>query len=297
VLRAAESVLFIIPWGRHWLLGTTDTDWAFDRAHPAASRRDVDYILTQANRFLVRPLTLEDVQGVYAGLRPLLAGESETTSGLGREHAVVRPLPGLVITAGGKYTTYRLMARDSVDVAARDLERPVPPSCTEHVPLLGAGGYRAIADGLEEVAAASAMPPASVERLLGRYGSAVRDILALVARRPELSEPLEGAPDHLAAEVVYAASHEGALHLEDVLTRRTRISIETWDRGLAAAEPAARLLSGVLEWSEEQMRREVDYYRLRVEAEREAQEQPDDVVADAVRRRAPDIVPVVTSAG
>ena len=79
VLRAAESVLFIIPWGRHWLLGTTDTDWAFDRAHPAASRRDVDYILTQANRFLVRPLTVEDVQGVYAGLRPLLDGESETT--------------------------------------------------------------------------------------------------------------------------------------------------------------------------------------------------------------------------
>ena len=168
---------------------------------------------------------------------------------------MVRPLPGLVITAGGKYTTYRLMARDSIDVAARDLERPVPPSCTEHVPLLGAGGYRAIADGLEEVAAASAMPPASVERLLGRYGSAVRDIVALVARRPELSEPLEGAADHLAAEVVYAASHEGALHLEDVLTRRTRISIETWDRGLAAAEPAARLLSGVLEWSEEQRRR------------------------------------------
>ena len=111
ILRTNVSVLFVIPWGRHWIIGTTDTDWDLDKAHPAASSTDIDYLLDQVNRVLATPLTRDDVEGVYAGLRPLLAGESAATSKLSREHVVAHSAPGLVVVAGGKYTTYRVMAR------------------------------------------------------------------------------------------------------------------------------------------------------------------------------------------
>jgi glycerol-3-phosphate dehydrogenase len=294
ILRTATSVLFVIPWGRHWIIGTTDTDWTLDKAHPAASSTDIGYLLDEVNKVLATPLSREDVQGVYAGLRPLLSGESESTSKLSREHTVGSPVPGLVVVAGGKYTTYRVMARDAVDAAVHALGRSVPPSCTDRVPLLGAEGYTALWNRRRLLAGESGLHVARVEHLLGRYGSLVHEVLDLIAADPDLGRPLEGAEDHLRAEVVYAASHEGARHLEDVLTRRTRISIETFDRGVAAAEPAAALLAGVLGWTDEQTRREVEHYQGRVAAERASQEQPDDETADATRLGAPDVVPLRT---
>ena len=144
ITRTEKSLLFIIPWGDRWIIGTTDTDWALDRAHPAASSADIDYLLGHANRLLADPLVRDDVVGVYAGLRPLLAGESDSTSKLSREHAVASPVRGVVTVAGGKYTTYRVMAKDAVDAAVADLGLKVPESCTEEVPLLGAEGYRAL---------------------------------------------------------------------------------------------------------------------------------------------------------
>ena len=144
ILRTEKSVLFVIPWGRHWIIGTTDTDWELDKAHPAASARDIDYVLEHVNKVLASPLTHEDVEGVYAGLRPLLAEESEGTSQLSREHSVASPAPGLVSVAGGKYTTYRVMGRDAVDAAVRGLDEKVPPSATQVTPLLGAEGYRVL---------------------------------------------------------------------------------------------------------------------------------------------------------
>jgi glycerol-3-phosphate dehydrogenase len=294
ILRTATSVLFVIPWGRHWIIGTTDTDWALDKAHPAASSTDIGYLLDEVNKVLATPLSRADVQGVYAGLRPLLSGESESTSKLSREHTVASPVPGLVVVAGGKYTTYRVMARDAVDAAVHGLGRSAPQSCTERVPLLGAEGYPALWNRRRLLAAESGLHVARVEHLLRRYGSLIHEVLDLVAADPDLGRPLDGADDHLRAEVVYAASHEGARHLEDVLTRRTRISIETFDRGVAAAQPAATLLAGVLGWTAEQTAREVEHYRARVAAERASQEQPDDETADATRLGAPDVVPVRT---
>jgi glycerol-3-phosphate dehydrogenase len=111
LLRTEKSVLFVIPWGRHWLVGTTDTDWHLDKAHPAATAADIDYVLEHVNTVLNVPLTRDDVEGVYAGLRPLLAGESDQTSKLSREHLVAHSVPGLVVIAGGKWTTYRVMAK------------------------------------------------------------------------------------------------------------------------------------------------------------------------------------------
>ncbi len=289
ILRTEISVLFVIPWGRHWIIGTTDTDWELSKAHPAASRRDIDYVLDQINRVLAQPLGREDVEGVYAGLRPLLTGESESTSQLSREHTVAVPVPGLVAVAGGKYTTYRVMARDAIDTVARGLERSVPPSATHVTELVGASGFHALWNRRAALAASSGLHVARVEHLLGRYGSQIGDLLALVQERPALAQALDGADDYLAVEVSYAATHEGAVHLEDVLTRRTRISIETWDRGLAASRAAAGLMAEALGWDEQRTAAEVALYCERVDAERRSQEQPDDLAADLERLSAPDV--------
>jgi glycerol-3-phosphate dehydrogenase len=288
ILRTERSVLFVIPWGRHWIIGTTDTDWALDKAHPAATRADIDYVLDHVNRVLQTPLTHEDVEGVYAGLRPLLAGESESTSKLSREHVVAHSAPGLVVVAGGKYTTYRVMAKDAVDEAVQAISRRVPESTTDTVPLVGAVGYPAVWNQRHTLAKDAGLHVARVEHLLRRYGVLAQEVLDLVAERPELGEPLEGAEDHLRAEVVYAASHEGALHLTDVLTRRTRISIEAWDRGVSAAPHAAALVAPVLGWDEARTAEEIAIYLGRVEAERVSQTMPDDASADEARRSGPD---------
>ncbi|WP_373694937.1 glycerol-3-phosphate dehydrogenase/oxidase [Kineococcus terrestris] len=292
ILRTEKSVLFIIPWGRHWIIGTTDTDWELDKAHPAATSKDIDYVLEHANAVLKSPLTRADVEGVYAGLRPLLSGESESTSKLSREHVVGHPVPGLVVVAGGKYTTYRVMAKDAVDVAVDGLDGRVPASTTENVPLVGAEGYHALWNQRHQLAARAGIHVDHVEHLLNRYGSLVTEVLDLVAADPELGQVLPKADDYLKAEVVYAATHEGARHLDDVLARRTRISIETYDRGTESAELVAQLMGDALDWDADRRSREVQHYLQRVAAERASQEEPDDASADAVRLQAPDIVPV-----
>jgi len=293
ILRTEKSVLFVIPWGRHWIIGTTDTDWELDRAEPTATRADVNYLLDRVNRVLADPLGPADIESVYVGLRPLLAAGSVSTTQLSREHAVFRPAPGLVAVAGGKYTTYRVMAKDTVDEVAKGLQaetgQPVPPSVTAETPLLGADGYQAAWNRRTRTAAETSLAVTQVEHLLHRHGSAVDEVLSLVAERPELAEPLPGAEEYLAAEAVYAASHEGALHLDDVLVRRTRIAIEAPDRGLAAADPVSRHLAAVLGWTEDQRLREVETYRSRVQAERAAETQPDDQSANTARRQAPDV--------
>ncbi len=288
ILRTQTSVLFLIPWFRHWIIGTTDTDWRLDKAHPAATRADIDYLLDHVNRVLATPLSHEDVEGVYAGLRPLLAGESDSTSKLSREHVVAHSAPGLVVVAGGKYTTYRVMAKDAVDEAAQALPGRTPASTTDTVPLLGGVGYHAVWNQRETLAEAAGLHVARVEHLLRRYGALTHELLALMAEQPELRDPLPGMEDYLKAEVVYAASHEGALHLTDVLTRRTRISIEAWDRGISAAPEAAALMAPVLGWDEARTKEEVEIYLGRVEAERVSQTMPDDASADEARRRGPD---------
>ncbi|WP_084351165.1 glycerol-3-phosphate dehydrogenase/oxidase [Millisia brevis] len=289
ILRTEKSVLFIIPWGTHWIIGTTDTDWNLDLAHPAATRADIDYILEHVNTVLATPLEHEDIDGVYAGLRPLLAGESDQTSKLSREHAVARVAPGLIAIAGGKYTTYRVMAKDAVDAAAeQDIPGRVADSVTERVPLMGADGYFALVNQTTAYGEQHGLHPYRVTHLLDRYGSLIDEVLALAEGRPELLEPITDAPSYLQVEAVYAAAAEGALHLEDILARRTRISIEYPHRGVACAEQVARLVAPILGWDEEAIDREVSTYTARVEAEILSQARPDDASADALRAAAPE---------
>jgi len=254
--RTEKSVLFVIPWGPHWLIGDTDTEWLFDPAYPVANRADIDYLLAKVNSMLREPLTADDIEGVFAGLRPLVAAGSDTdTTKLSREHSIDSPLPGMSVIAGGKYTTYRVMARDLIDAAARDLSaalgRPagrsgaVPASRTDRVPLAGADRYAEAWACRREIGEAAGLPTAQVERLLGRYGSDVAVLIEAMAARPELAEPVPGSAGYLGAEVAFACTHEGALGLDDVLARRTRITIETRDRGAAAAPHAAALMAAV----------------------------------------------------
>lgn len=271
ILRTKVSVLFVIPFGDHWIIGTTDTPWDLRRAHPAASKGDIEYLLTWVNTVLAEHLRPDDIVGVYAGLRPLLSGESDETSKLSREHAVVDNGERTISIAGGKYTTYRIMARDAIDAATRYLEIGVPASRTGEIPLVGATSRD------------------DDNRLTGRYGSLSTDIERLIEDDDSLGERVVDDSPYLKAEIVYAATNEGALHLDDFLTRRTRISIETRHRGTRAAEEVARLVTPVLGWDETAVRREIDHYRARVEAERDSQRQPDDRTADAARMGAPDV--------
>ncbi|MCU1642674.1 MAG: Glycerol-3-phosphate dehydrogenase [Nocardia sp.] len=283
IMRTEKSVLFVIPWAEHWIIGTTDTEWSLDKNHPTASAADVQYILDHLNSLLREPITRADIVGTYAGLRPLMTGASKETSKLSREHAVAEPAPGLFVIAGGKYTTYRVMAADVVDAAAARLGSDAPSSVTESLPLLGAVGYQDMLDDVRGVALRAELPIETVEHLLGRYGSLTESLFDLIAAVPALHQPIPGAEDYIAAEAVYAATHEGALHLDDVLTRRTRISIEVPDRGLKAAPEIARLIAPHLGWDAERTNAEINQYFDRVHAELAANAADDDEAANAAR--------------
>lgn len=283
IMRTEKSVLFVIPWAEHWIIGTTDTAWSLDKDHPTATAADVRYILDHVNALLREPLTRADIVGTYAGLRPLMTGASKETAKLSREHAVAEPVPGLYVIAGGKYTTYRVMAADVVDAVTARLGGDIPASTTARLPIVGAEGYAEMLAEAADLAASVGLPLDVVEHLLGRYGSLAADIFELIAADATLRLPIPGAPDYLAAEAVYAVTHEGALHLDDLLTRRTRISIEVPDRGLAAAPEIARLIAPLLGWDAERTNTEINRYFDRVHAELAANEAVDDESANSAR--------------
>jgi glycerol-3-phosphate dehydrogenase len=271
ILRTEKSVLFIIPWGQRWIVGTTDTDWTGDRAEPTATGADIDYILEHANRILARPLTRADVIGVYAGLRPLVAADdSKPTTKLSREHVVDTPVPGLASIAGGKFTTYRLMARDVVDAAVADYGRWVPASVTDQLPLLGADGLAAAAAEAERLAEDYGLPGEAVEHLLDRYGTLTEEVLELTRDDPSLARPLADGHPYLRAEVAYAVTHEGALHVEDVLVRRVRLFIETGAQGAEAVGPVTSIMGDLLGWDAARRAAETERYLELLEADTRA---------------------------
>ncbi len=291
ISRTSSSVLFVLPWGATWIIGTTDTPWVHDYAHPAATHADVAYLLEQANSLLSSDLAESDVIGLYAGLRPLLDDDG-SESELSREHLVRRPRPGLVTVTGGKLTTYRVMAQDAVDACEDDLG-PLPPSATDELPLLGAADPDQVLLDVAEHPGAALLAADDLRRLAGRYGALLPELLGLLVDDPQLARPLGGGSGHLSVEVTHAASYEGALHVDDVLTRRTRIYLEAGDRGLAAAGRVALLMGAVLGWDDTTRAAEVVRYQRRLTAELEAQQAPDDATAAAVRshHRDPRVTP------
>jgi glycerol-3-phosphate dehydrogenase len=294
ILKTEKSVLFLIPWSRYWLIGTTDTPWTQEFQHPVATSADIDYVLEHANAVLARPLTRDDIIGTWAGLRPLLQpGTKAGTSSakISREHTTASPVPGLTVIAGGKLTTYRTMAVDAVNFALGDKAKDLP-SITERIPLVGAVGLEALGRRATVVARTYGWSGQMVDHLLHRYGSLLGDLVDDIAARPDLARPLEHAPAYLRAEIVYAATHEGVLHLEDVMLHRTRLNYEMRDRGLAALPEIATLVGEVLGWDEPRIAAEMQSYTERAHAEEAAEREPDDASAETVRLRTPDVAPL-----
>jgi len=293
ILQTEKSVLFVIPWSRYWIIGTTDTPYTEDLWHPVPSAADIDYVLEKANAVLGEPLTREDIIGSFAGLRPLLQpGTKEGTSSakVSREHTVANPTAGLSVIAGGKLTTYRVMAKDAVDHAIGQRASALP-SITHRIPLEGAIGLHAVARQARAWATRYGWTAATVEHLLHRYGSNLAQLAELCEADPSLALPLEHAPAYLRAEVHYAASHEGALHLEDVVEHRTRLIYEVPDAGLAALPEIAEIVAPLLGWDAAAVETEIASYTDRAHAFQDAITQPDDATAQFARLKAQDIVP------
>ena len=268
ILKTPVSVLFIIPWGDKWIVGTTDTPYEGDRAEPFATREDVQYILDQANRVLEPKLKAEEIIGVYAGLRPLVANnKSATTTKLSREHTVDRPAAGFVSIAGGKYTTYRVMGKDVVDRAVIELRKITQESVTEKLPLVGADGYFALEQQKERIAQESGLDVETVTHLLNRHGSLISEILEIIEEQPKLAAKLDADLPYIKAEIVYAASYEGARSVDDVISRRTRLSFEAVNHGVHLADEVAALMSPVLGWSAKERKASIAQYIELVERE------------------------------
>ncbi len=299
ILQTEKSVLFIIPWSRYWVIGTTDTPWTQELTHPVATSADIDYVIEHANAVLSRPISREDVIGTWAGLRPLLQpGTKEGTSSakVSREHTVASPTPGLTVIAGGKLTTYRVMAKDAVDFAIGSRATTLP-SLTHELPLVGAEGLHVLQRQARAIGKRYGWDRPRMDHLLHRYGSLLGELTDLCDERPELARPLAHAPAYVGAEIVYAASHEGALHLDDVLMHRTRLNYEQADKGVGALEEIADLVAPVLGWDDATRMREIEAYRARAEAEEAAAAEPDDASAEKVRLRALDIAPMTRQEG
>jgi glycerol-3-phosphate dehydrogenase len=294
ILQTEKSVLFVIPWSRYWVIGTTDTPWHHDKQHPVATAADIDYVLEHANAILDTPLTRDDIVGTWAGLRPLLQpGTKAGTSSakVSREHTTASPIPGLTVIAGGKLTTYRVMAKDAVDFALGERAADLP-SITDEIPLMGAVGLEVLNRKAIVWAKKYGWSRQIVDHLLHRYGALLSDLADAIEAQPDLARPLEHAPAYLRAEIAYAATHEGVLHLEDVLMHRTRLNYEVGDRGLAALPEITDIVGDALGWDHERRTAEVESYTARANAEAAAEHEPDDASAEQVRLSTADVAPL-----
>lgn len=269
ILKTPVSVLFVIPWGDKWIVGTTDTEFHGDRNEPLATRDDIDYILAQANRVLEPQLKYEDIIGVYAGLRPLVSRKADaSTTKLSREHTVDRPANGFVSIAGGKYTTYRIMAEDVIDLAAKELRGEVKKSTTDKLPIVGADGYGALVQQVPLIAKESGLSETTIVHLLNRYGSLISEILELITHDSTLGQLLTSNLPYIRAEIHYAVSHEGARSIEDVIARRTRLAFEAENGGDLLLNDVAEIIAPLLDWTRAEKNDSIRKYKVISENER-----------------------------
>jgi glycerol-3-phosphate dehydrogenase len=270
-LRIPGRVVFIIPWPGHWIIGTTDHSDSRAPESVAAPEQDVDELLEVVNKQLDIDLSKGDIVGTYAGMRPLVGDPGGSTVKASREHRVAADASGLVRISGGKYTTYRVMARDVVDASLGRTEARRRRSGTAGLPVVGAAPRdelaqiattleRPLRDAAAALGTAGAPWPARVaRRLADRYGREAPEVVAL-ARELDLALPLGEGIDHLQAEVAWAARHELALSIDDVLARRMRLAQELPDRGASIAARVAAILGAELGWDADRQASEVQTY-------------------------------------
>lgn len=263
-IRVPDRVVFVIPWGRRWLVGTTDVEHRGPIDRPAATGAEVDYLLETVNRVLQVDLDRHEIISTFAGIRPLVGDGAEETHSVSREHRVAHDGHGHVAIRGGKYTTYRLAAEEAVDVVARHLGIAAASS-TDSVPLVGASTPTVLDEVVGRIRAAG-VDEVSARWLVGRHGTAAGEVLD-AGRRLDLLEPLHPEMPYLAVEAWWAIHREGALDLDDVLARRTRLAVETRDHGAAAIPLVADLLAEALYWTPDQRQSAVAAYQAGAERE------------------------------
>ena len=294
ILQTKTSVLFVIPWSRYWVIGTTDTPWTEDLVNPTANATDIDYVLNEANSVLENPLSHDDIVGTWAGLRPLLqpgtmAGTASAK--VSREHTVASPVEGLTVIAGGKFTTYRVMAKDAVDFALGS-GAAATPSITSTIPLAGAGDQAV--DELRAEITSFGWDATLVDHLMHRYGRNIRDIVEICRQDPGMAAPLVEAPAYLRAEIAYAITHEGALHLDDLMDRRTRMVYEYSNEAQAALPEVASIAAETLGWTPDRLDAEFAAYAAVASADAAAELELDDASASKARAAATGFVAMET---
>jgi glycerol-3-phosphate dehydrogenase len=273
-VREDKRSIFVVSWGDQVYLGTTDTEWDGPLDDPSCTPEDVDYLLAAANAVIVDPIGREDITAIWSGLRPLLApseggrAPSERTADLSRRHTVHTSDTGVVTVTGGKLTTYRKMAEDTVDAAVRALGRPVGRCATRSLRLRGAGTTAPTPPDPDGVPTRKATDPAGklAAPLAGRYGTETPDVLAEAGDDPGLLEPLVPGLDYLRVEALYAVRHEMATTLTDVLDRRTRAVLHDARATADAAAEVAALIGPLLGWTAERGRVEAEAYAGSVRA-------------------------------
>src|SRR5579875_86686 len=261
-----KRILFIVPWQSRAIFGTTDTGTG-DLNHPLASQQDIAYLLAHLNRYLSVHLTEKDIISTYAGYRPLVRpgkGSGHSPAKLSRTHAVLEGSTGIVTIVGGKMTTYRRMAQDTVDVLSkRDGSIPVHP--TQDLPLYGSAGWPAVQHDLKVKGAALGLSRQTLEHLGRSYGAAAMSIVKLVENDASLGRLLIDDLPYIRAEVVHACRNEMAMTPYDVLARRTAITLEDRQRGLGMIDDVAALMAAELGWSPEQQQSMVESFRAAIE--------------------------------
>jgi glycerol-3-phosphate dehydrogenase len=261
-IRVPGKVVFFIPWPDHWLIGTTDAPYQGPPDRVSASAQVVDELLVTVNATLDVGLTRHDVTGTYAGLRPLIAPSAGSTVKASREHRITAEPNGVVRVSGGKYTTYRVMARDAIDAALGMSTATRRPSLTADMPVVGAADTNARARIITELttySAIGAVHPEAAARLAGRHGTEAPAVAAM-GEALDLLRPLVPGRPFLEAEVAWAVRHELALSVDDVLSRRIRLSPELGDARQAAAGRVAGIMASELGWSQDECERQRDAY-------------------------------------
>ncbi len=257
-IQIPGRVLFLVPMGRRWIIGTTDDPYDGPSDRPAAPDAAVDEILANVNDNLDVGLTRADILATYAGIRPLAATTDSSTVKASREHVIGSPLPGLITVRGGKYTTYRRIAADAVDAVLGARAKSLP-SATARLLLVGAPGAGTGAPMVIATSAAGSLDAAALSALRARYGTETDALLALGAERGLLGR-LHPDTDHLEVEVAWAVEQELALGLDDILARRLRLSIEARDHGASVAARTAAIVGPALGWDDARQAAEVTRY-------------------------------------
>lgn len=266
--RTATGLLFVIPWQGQWLVGDTDSDWPHAPEEIKVTDVEVQQLLARLNSVLKRPISAEQIIGAFVGLRPLVSGNDQaSTKQLSRHHAIATPVAGLTMIAGGKYTTYRIMAADVIDEVIQYAKRSnITASSTAQIPLIGAHHFAQLQNQSAELVQQSGLLPEQIDRLLHRYGDCIADLLQLIRAQPDLATPVHSSDGVLRVEIAYACSHEGARHLDDVMERRTRMAIQLANQGADVVEEVARIMQQQLNWNNEVTSQELTYYRQRLNA-------------------------------